>query len=282
MRICFRVMENGKPLRGYIIAGNRKIFVNGCVDVDMNLLSSGFIFSGEYMGKEFEYRFEEPVTEVLLSEKELLYDAESLDARMIEMLVFSRLNSFRDRNGLERLSWSEKIAEVARCKSRLISKDFRHDAMGMNAFNMLRQKGVYFISVGENIYRITGLKSTVTEEKVAERCVEGWKSSSGHRRVMLSDFTRCGIGVYASEKSVFITLIAILGRFVIESEFVKGQTLLLQPVDDEFEGKTRISIKTHPEGCFSVSHQEYVGRDDFVELRVVENCHGRVVLEYDV
>ncbi len=281
MKICFKVRESGKPLKGYILAGNRKIEVDGCVDVDTNLLSRGFIFQGKYMEKEFEYRFEEPFSEVLLSERELLYDARSLDLRMVEMLVFSRINSFRSQNGLESLSWSEKLAKAARFKSRVISKDFKHDAMGMNSFRLLRERGIYFISVGENIYRITGLKSTITEEKIAERCVKGWKTSKGHRKVMLSDFTHCGIGVYAENKSVFITLIATLNRFVIESEFTKNQTLLLQPVDDEFNGSVKISIKTYPNGCFSLSYPENAGKDDFIEVKVLSSCQGRIVVEYE-
>ena len=219
MRICFRVRESGKLLKGYLLAGGRKINVNGCVDVDINLLSQGFIFSGEYGGMEFEYKFDEPFSEVLLSEKELLYDARTLDLRMIEMLVFSKINEFREENHLERLVWSEKIAEMARYKSELLSHEFRHDAKGVNAYRLLRENGVYFLSIGENIYRITGLTSLITEERIAERCVKGWKKSRGHRRVMLSDFTHCGIGAYAENKSVFITLIATLSRFVIESEF---------------------------------------------------------------
>ena len=282
MRICFRVRENGRLLKGYLIVEGQKIEVNGCVNVDKDLLNRGFIFRGEYKGKEFEYRFEEPFSEVLLSERELLYDAESLDLRMIEMLVFSKINEFREENGLDKLDWSEKIAEIARYKSELISREFRHDAMGKNAYNLLRDRGIYFISIGENIYRITGLTSLVTEDRIAERCIEGWKESKGHRRVMLSDFTHCGIGVYARHKSVYITLIAILNRIVVESEFSEGQTLLLQPVDDEFNGKVRIAVKANPGKSFSLSYPEYAGKDDYIEVRVLKSCRGRVILKYPI
>ncbi len=280
MKICFRVRENGRPLKGFVMSGEREFAVDGCAEIPEEFLRNGFVFRGEYMGHEFEYRFDEPFSEILISERELLYDTSSLDLRLIEQLVFSAVNSFRNGEGLESLRWSEKLAEVAREKSRLLEKDFSHGAGGKNAYELLRERRVYFITVGENIYRITGLKSGVGEEKIAERCVDGWKSSEGHRRVMLSDFTHCGIGVYARQKSVYVTLIATLNRIVVESEFSEGQTLLLQPVDDEFEGKVRIAVKAYPERCFSLSHPEYAGKDDFIEVRVLESCRGRVILEY--
>ncbi len=282
MKICFRVRENGNPLKGYVLSGDRRFYVDGCADIPGEYLKNGFVFVGEYLGHEFEYRFDEPFSEVLIAEKELLYDTSSLDLRLIEQLVFSAVNSFRNEKGLESLRWSERLAEVAREKSRLLERDFSHNAMGKNAYELLRGKGIYFVAVGENIYRIIGLKSSVREEKIAERCVDGWKNSEGHRRVMLSDFTHCGIGVHARNKSVYITLVATLNRIVVESEFSDGQILLLQPVDDEFDGKVRIVVKTYPERCFSLLYPEYAGKDDYIEVRVLKSCRGRVILEYPI
>ncbi|AKG91873.1 Cysteine-rich secretory protein family [Geoglobus ahangari] len=280
MRICFRVRENGNPLRGYVLSGGRKFYVDGCADIPEKFLKSGFVFVGEYLGHEFEYRFDEPFSEVLISEGELLYDTSSLDLKLIEQLVFSGINRFREEKGLESIRWSERLAKIAREKSALLEKEFSHNAGGKNAYRLLRERGIYFVAVGENIYRIAGLKSSVGEEAIAERCVEGWKRSRGHRKVMLSEFTHCGVGVYARQKDVYITLIATLNRVVVESKFTKGQTLLLQPVDEEFDGKARIAVRAHPDRCFSLTYPEYAGREDFVEVRVLESCRGRVVIEY--
>jgi len=199
---------------------------------------------------------------------------------MIEMLVFDRINEYRKENGIESLSWSNKLARMAKYKAELISHDFSHNAMGMNAYRLLRNSGIYFVSVGENIYRITGLTSLVNEERIAEKCMEGWRKSKGHRRVMLSEFTHCGVGAYAREKSVYIAFIAVLSKIVIESEFSEGQTLLLQPVDEGFIGKVRIEVTAYPKECFTLSYPEYVGKDDFIEVDVRRDCEGRVIIKY--
>lgn len=280
MRICFKVRDTGKPLKGYIISGKRRIYVDGCAEIDERDVENGFVFVGEYRGMEFEYRFDEPFSKIEISEKELLYESGTLDADLIKMLIFSRINDFRHKNGVEKLKWSRNLEKIADLKAELISKEFSHNAFGRNPYTLLRQNGIYFVSVGENIYRIEGLTSRVDEEKIAEKCVEGWMSSRGHRRVLLEDFSHCGVGVYARGKKVFIVFIAVLSTLIIESEFNSNQTLLLQPVDEDFKGKTRISVKAYPERCFSLSYPEYAGKDDFVEVRILENCRGRVILEY--
>ncbi|ADC65766.1 SCP-like extracellular [Ferroglobus placidus DSM 10642] len=279
MRICFRVKESGKLLSGFLVTPEGVIQVKGCVDVSEELLSKGFVFKGEYKGREFEYRFEEVFDVVELSEKELLFEASELDLKLIEQLIFHKLNEFRESNDLKPLNWSEKIAEAAREKSMFLVNEFSHDS-GKNAYDLLRERGIYFLTVGENIYRISGLKSTVKEEFVAERCVESWKKSRGHRKVMLQDFSHAGVGCFAKGKSVYVTLIAILNNYTISSSFKKGQEIFIQPVDEEFEGVVKVRVRTNPKNCFEVEDKEFYSKDDVIVVRVLRDCDGVIEIEY--
>ena len=281
MKICFRVKESGKFLSGLLITSKGVYRVNGCVEVPEEVLSEGFIFKGEYKGLEFEYRFEEAFEIVELSEKELLFDANELDLKLLEQLIFLRINAFREENGLKFLRWNEKIAEAAREKSRFLVNEFSHSS-GENAYNLLRRRGIYFLTVGENIYRISGLKSTVDEDFIAERCVESWKNSEGHRRVMLEDFSLGGVGCFARGKSVYVTFIAILNNYTISSKFKRGQEIFIQPVDEEFEGKVKVKVTASPEDLFKIESCEPCGKDDIIIVRVLDDCEGFIAVEYEV
>ncbi|WP_290901907.1 CAP domain-containing protein [Ferroglobus sp.] len=279
MRICFRVKESRKPLSGFLVTPNGVLHVKGCVDVPEDVLSKGFIFRGEYKGREFEYRFEDVFDVVELSEKELLFEASELDLKLIEQLIFHKLNEFREDNNLKPLNWSERVAEVAREKSMFLVNEFSHSS-GKNAYDLLRERGIYFLTVGENIYRISGLKSTVNEEFIAERCVESWKRSRGHRKVMLEDFSHAGVGCFAKGKSVYVTLIAILNNYTISSSFKKGQEIFIQPVDEEFEGVVKVRVRTAPKNCFEVEGKELYGKDDVIVVKVLRDCEGVIEIEY--
>ncbi len=281
MRICFRVRESGKLLKGLLITPAGTYRVNGCVDLPEDVLAKGFIFRGEYKGQEFEYKFDEAFEVVELSEKELLFDTSELDLKLIEQLVFHRVNVFREENDLKRLKWSEKVAEAAREKSQFLVNEFSHSS-GENAYRLLRRKGIYFLTVGENIYRISGLKSTIDEDFIAERCVESWKNSKGHRKVMLENFTHAGVGCFAKGKSVYVTFIAILNNYTISSKFRRGQEIFIQPVDDEFEGRVRVRVSASPENCFKVEGCELCGREDVIIVKVLDDCEGFIAVEYEV
>jgi len=280
VKIRFEVKETGKPLKGYLVASGKVFKVDGVVDVPEDVLKNGFLFKGIYNGVEFEYRFDEPYSYVKLSEKELLYEATSLDLKLVEQLIFSKINDFREKSGLRKLRWSEKVANVSREKSKLISKKFEHDVDGKSAFKMLRERGVYFLTVGENIYRISGLTSAADEDFVAERCVDSWKKSERHRRVMLEDFNVGGVGCFAKGKSIYVTFIAILNEFTISSSFKKGQKMFLQAVDEEYRGKVRIKVTAKPEKCFKIECPETCGKDDVILVEVLEDCDGKINVEY--
>lgn len=98
-------------------------------------------------------------------------------------------NSFRARNGLSALSWSDAAATSARLHSQDMADNNYFDHTGLNGSDpgtRMKAQGINWTSYGENI--IGGYGNAMFSSN-------GWINSSGHRsNILKSSFTHLGVG----------------------------------------------------------------------------------------
>lgn len=123
------------------------------------------------------------------------------EARILELV-----NRERGKVGLAALKLSGRLAVAARGHSydMALRHYFSHNsADGVSPEQRIRGSGIDYAEIGENIY----VDDFPDRERLAERAVEGWLGSPGHRKNMLSPaFNQTGVGMArASDGSTYIT-----------------------------------------------------------------------------
>lgn len=115
---------------------------------------------------------------------------EPLNISAFEQQIFELTNLERINNSLPPFVWSNAITAVARAHSAdMMNRDFfaHVNPDGVNHGQRLKIGGVQYKFAAENIARGTG---------TAERFVQGWMNSPGHRaNILNSRFKKIGIGV---------------------------------------------------------------------------------------
>lgn len=116
-----------------------------------------------------------------------------------ESAILDLVNAERTRSGLKPLKISARAAVVARGHS--LDMAMRHyfaylSPDGIGPAERLKGEDVSFTAAGENIYT----DDYRDRQHLAERTVEGWRTSKEHRATMLSDqFTETGVGIAQSD-----------------------------------------------------------------------------------
>jgi uncharacterized protein YkwD len=110
-----------------------------------------------------------------------------------ERQVFDLTNQERAANGLQALTWSDDLANVARAHSKDMADNgfFDHNNLkGQSPFDRMQEYGIRYRAAAENIaYGYTS----------PEAVVEGWMNSPGHRANILNpNLTQLGVGVYGT------------------------------------------------------------------------------------
>ena len=122
---------------------------------------------------------------------------EEILVAQIEIGIHEKINEERSRAGLTPLTYSAKLASLARAHSAdmLAQGYFAHnDAKGCSSSCRITASGYTWSAAGENIYMMSGYAITV--DKVVDMVVKGWMESPGHKANILSDaFTEQGIGI---------------------------------------------------------------------------------------
>lgn len=112
-----------------------------------------------------------------------------------EKLNFHLLNGCRALQGKAPLAYCEKVQKVAYAHSLDMANNnyFDHTSpSGKTVANRLNDAGVEWRSCGENI---------AAGQMTAYQLNAGWYNSEGHRKNMLSDFDKIGIGIAYSKTS---------------------------------------------------------------------------------
>jgi uncharacterized protein YkwD len=154
-----------------------------------------------------------------------------IDKNELEKQVHLLTNQYRVQNGLETLSWDDKLSNIARNHSQdMASRDyFSHDTPEgtdptgrgtSHGYNCEKRVGnLIYSGIAENIFQNNlydriwytgGIPTTYewnTLDEIAQSTVDGWMNSAGHRQNILTEtYDREGIGVeIASDDKVYIT-----------------------------------------------------------------------------
>jgi uncharacterized protein YkwD len=152
----------------------------------------------------------------------------------LEARIHALINKERQKHGLSRLAWDDRLGRIAREHSRDMAKRnyFSHDSPEGHDFSYRYGKAGYTCTVeeiadgkilsiytgGENIFQNNLYNSITTvngvayydwnkEEEIAETTVQGWMNSPGHRKNILTpQWRREGIGIFvAPDDKVYIT-----------------------------------------------------------------------------
>lgn len=155
------------------------------------------------------------------------FPAPTIDISKLEQRIHELINQQRNSNGLSSLSFDSSLAVIARGHSQDMAKNnyFSHiNLQGQNAIARGNQQGYpcrkdygsyYTYGISENIFdthhdtTYNGITVNDFEsiEVMAQKTVNGWMNSPGHRKnILTSTFDREGIGVgIASDNTVYIT-----------------------------------------------------------------------------
>lgn len=136
-----------------------------------------------------------------------------VDRAELERLVHQAVNEQREAHGLNELAFDDGLREVARYHSRDMAEEdyFAHNAPDGETLGDRYERFGYecrvpmgdgrYATGGENIFMTAYSGYTYTEAEIANRTVEGWMDSPGHRENLLRDYWRSeGIGVYVTER----------------------------------------------------------------------------------
>lgn len=117
-----------------------------------------------------------PVTPIL-TRPQVDFDAESLAMKVIELT-----NAERESHGLSPLAIDEELMELAQIRAKEVSQKYSHERPDRTT--------VVVLGCGENV----GAKST------AEKQVDSWMSSKGHRHnILLERYETIGAGCFKAE-----------------------------------------------------------------------------------
>ncbi|MBI4145701.1 CAP domain-containing protein [Candidatus Woesearchaeota archaeon] len=160
-------------------------------------------------------------------------DRPSLDIDELELHVHDLTNVERAQNGLDRLEYDDALAAVARAHSEdMASRGFfdhtnpdgespsdRAERQGYKC----RKVGILYITEGiaENLAKLSVYESKTSlkyqgktyyvyewysQDELAEKTVDGWMDSPGHRENILTEgYDAEGIGVAVSDELVYVT-----------------------------------------------------------------------------
>lgn len=122
-------------------------------------------------------------------------DAQNTEEATAEMTqaeaVLKLVNAERSKAGLQPLTLSEKLTNIAYTKAKDMAEKnyFSHQSPTYGSpFDMLKQFGVSFSAAGENI---------AAGQRSAEEVMNSWMNSSGHKANILNkNYTQLGVGFY--------------------------------------------------------------------------------------
>lgn len=145
-----------------------------------------------------------------------------LNRTRVEGEVHRLVNERRREHGAGRLAFDADLRTVARYHGRDMARRgyFAHtDPDGETVLDRYRQFGYDcraptadggYATGGENLFKMTFARGSFTETEIAERTVEGWLESPGHRENLLAPhWRREGVGVVvtadAGRVEVYVT-----------------------------------------------------------------------------
>jgi uncharacterized protein YkwD len=148
-----------------------------------------------------ENLYESSVVKIEPFQNEIDYPEPVLSELEAEIQIL--VNEVRMNYSLKPVVWNDDLAGVARLHSNDMANRsfFSHiNPDGLDSKNRIEESGIfYFNKTGENLY---WLVTRVNQSIIAQKAVDGWLGSPGHRDVMLDiDFNEAGVGVAVINKT---------------------------------------------------------------------------------
>jgi len=144
---------------------------------------------------------------------------------MMERMIFDLTNVERGENGLPPLEWSDGAADAARFQSCCLGENnvFAHETEECGTVAGRLMMFQVFEPGGENIAMMPEAYAynpandepvgVYSQEEVAERTVEGWMNSPGHRANILNgEYTHLGVGICKSGHHFYATQNFLVSR----------------------------------------------------------------------
>jgi uncharacterized protein YkwD len=140
----------------------------------------------------------------------LVNDAVPIDLAELELTIARAVNDARAEHGLDPLSLSTELSEIARLHSiDMVTRGyFNHRSPGGGPVaSRMFGAGVIFDQVAENISKVEGAQDP------AAVAVRGWLASTGHRANILSgEFDESGVGIASdTDGALFLTQVFTKG-----------------------------------------------------------------------
>ncbi len=129
-------------------------------------------------------------------------------------LIVERSNEFRRAEGAPPTRPDEQLSAAARSFAAFMARTDRygHEADGKAPVDRAQQHGYRHCIVLENIAALSHSEGFATQD-LAERVLQGWKTSPGHRRNLLDrDVTDIGIAIAHSSASDKYYAVQMFGR----------------------------------------------------------------------
>ncbi|MCH8910097.1 MAG: CAP domain-containing protein, partial [Chloroflexi bacterium] len=221
----------------------------------------------------------------------------------IERETFTLMNQERVKRNIDTLEWDERIANTAfkHSKEMGINDYVNHTNLaGVQADKRLTNDRIFNVCNSENIFFIESRNSKIG---LAEKAVEGWLNSPGHRRNLLDDkITKAGVGIYCEGRRCYVNTNHICttteitetlqDRFVYFFSIYPKEIKFDIPIQIEFnlEVTEKADIFIVPD---SSQYQNYIKRRSYlftkeykrvteiIDFAVVERGYGFMIVPSD-
>jgi len=131
----------------------------------------------------------------------------SIDTK-IEKEILRLTNIERQKHGLKKLQLDKKLSYSARyhAKDMAVNDYFEHDSYYRNSNGKLKRACDTFERISAFVDYNSKAENISAGRTGAKATVDGWMSSSGHRKNILNkNYTRLGVGYYYSEDAEYKT-----------------------------------------------------------------------------
>ena len=210
----------------------------------------------------------------------------------LENETLNLMNYERTRRGFQALELDERIANVAFMHSREMNLNdyINHTNLeGLGPGDRLSNEEIFALCASENIFFI---ESREPREALAEKAVQGWIDSPGHRRNLLDpNITKAGVGIYCQERECYVTANHLCTKTEIREELQEGFVYFfsLYPESIGFNNRMRVLYDlsmTENADAYIVpdkeQYQKYVQRESYLfakQYQDVKEVNGVVVVE---
>jgi uncharacterized protein YkwD len=141
-------------------------------------------------------------------------NSQPVDISVLARLIVEQTNEFRVANERSKVDVSPRLTAAAEYFAGYMAENdsYGHTADGSRPSQRATKFGYDYCLVSENIaYQFSSAGFATAE--LAERFVEGWTSSPGHRKNMLdADVTETGVAVARSNKTGYWYAVQMFGR----------------------------------------------------------------------